>query len=65
LAGLYGNSPLAEVGTRLIDSLEGVAHAVAAGQPAHMLASTIASTRWTRDALPQSFLCGAVRCQLA
>lgn len=55
LAELYGNSPLAEVGTRLINSLEGVAHAVAAGQPAYTLARAIASARWTRDALPQSF----------
>lgn len=55
LASLYGSSPLADVGTRLIDLLEGVAHGVAAGQPAHKLVSAIASARWTRDALPQSF----------
>ena len=55
LASLYENSPLVDVGIRLINLLEGVAHGVAAGQPAHKLASAIASARWIRDALPQSF----------
>jgi hypothetical protein len=55
LAVLYEDSPLAEVGARLIDSLEGVAHAVAAGQPARTLAQVIAAARRIRDSLPQSF----------
>ncbi len=46
--------PLAEVGTRLIDALDGVAYAVAAGQPAHTLAQVIAAAHWTRDALPRA-----------